>query len=173
MEEHPTPHNVRVVGDEEQPMGERSEALARLSLFKGLDASHIARLAKVAEVLELKSGEFIFREGEPGDRLFAVLEGQVRISRQIPGIGEEALAILEVGDHFGEMSIIDDDVRSGDALAHSRCRVLSITKTAIQDAMFTDLSLAHEVLWNLVRTLSDRLRRSNDKMTFLAVTSRF
>ena len=153
-------------------MDEKTEALSKLTLFKGLEKSHIERLAAVCEVVALKKGEHIFGEGEPGDRLFAVLEGQVRISRQIPGIGEEALAILEAGDHFGEMALIDDDVRSSDALAHSRCRLLSISKTAIQDVMFTDIALAHEVLWNLVRTLSDRLRRSNDKMTFLAVTAR-
>jgi len=154
-------------------MDEKTEALSKLTLFKGLDKSHIERLAAVCDVLDLKKGENIFKEGEPGDRLFAVLEGQVRISRQIPGIGEEALAILEAGDHFGEMALVDDDVRSGDALAHSKCRILAITKTSMQDVMFTDITLAHEVLWNLVRTLSDRLRRSNDKMTFLAVTSRF
>ena len=154
-------------------MEERIVALSGLALFKGLDRAQIGRLAAVSEVVDLRHGENIFREGEPGDRLFAVLKGQVRISRQIPGIGEEALAILEAGDHFGEMALIDDDVRSGDALAHSDCRLLSVSKTAIQDVMFTDLALAHEVLWNLVRTLSDRLRRSNDKMTFLAVTSRF
>ena len=154
-------------------MNERVETIASISLFKGLGQAQIERLAVIAEEMSLREGMVLFREGDVGDRLFAILEGKVRISRQIPGIGEEALAILEPGDHFGEMSIIDDDPRSGDALAHEDCRLLSISKAAIQDLMFTDLALAHEILWNLVRTLSERLRRSNDKMTFLAVTSRF
>ena len=154
-------------------MQERVDAIASVSLFKGLGQTHIERIAEIAEVLELTQGQVLFREGEPGDRLYAILKGKIRISRQIPGVGEEALAILESGDHFGEMSIIDDDLRSGDALAHDDCRLLTISKSAMQDLMFTDLALAHEILWNLVRTLSRRLRRSNDKMTFLAVTSRF
>lgn len=154
-------------------MEERIEALSSVSLFKGLGQVHVERIAEIAEEVSLKKGQVLFREGEPGDRLFAILDGKIRISRQIPGIGEEALAILEAGDHFGEMAIIDDDPRSGDALAHEACRLLTISKTAMQDLMFTDLTLAHEILWNLVRTLSERLRRSNDKMTFLAVTSRF
>jgi CRP-like cAMP-binding protein len=152
---------------------ERIEALASVSLFKGLGQSHIERIAEIAEEMEFEKGQLLFREGEPGDRIYAILEGKVRISRQIPGIGEEALAILEPGDHFGEMAIIDDAPRSGDALAHENCRVLTISKSAMQDLMFTDLAFAHEILWNLVRTLSDRLRRTNDKMTFMAVTSRF
>ncbi len=154
-------------------MQERIEALSTVSLFKGLGQSHIERIAEISEVLELSKGQVLFREGEPGERLYAILEGKIRISRQIPGIGEEALAILESGDHFGEMAIIDDDPRSGDALAHEDCRLLTISKSAMQDLMFTDLALAHEVLWSLVRTLSDRLRRTNDKMTFMAVTARF
>lgn len=154
-------------------MDERIEALVSIVLFKGLGQSHIERIARIAEEIELKKGQVLFREGEPGDRFFAILEGKVRISRQIPGVGEEALAILAEGDHFGEMAIIDDDVRSGDALAHEDCRLLTISKSAIQDLMFTDLALAHEILWNLVRSLSERLRRSNDKMTFMAVTGRF
>ncbi len=144
-----------------------------IALFKGLGQSHIERVAHITEELELKKGQVLFREGEPGDRIFAILDGKIRISRQIPGVGEEALAILGPGDYFGEMAIIDDDVRSGDALAHSKCRLLSLSKAAIQDLMFTDLALSHEVLWNLVRTLSERLRKSNDKMTFMAVTGRF
>jgi CRP/FNR family transcriptional regulator, cyclic AMP receptor protein len=152
---------------------ERIEALQSIVLFKGLGQTHIERIARIAEEIELKKGQVLFREGEPGDRLFAILDGKVRISRQIPGVGEEALAILSAGDHFGEMAIIDDDVRSGDALAHEHCRLLTISKAAIQDLMFTDLALAHEILWNLVRSLSERLRRSNDKMTFMAVTGRF
>jgi CRP/FNR family transcriptional regulator, cyclic AMP receptor protein len=152
---------------------ERIEALTSISLFKGLGQSHIERIAHIAEEIELKKGQVLFREGEPGDRLFAILDGKIRISRQIPGVGEEALAILGAGDYFGEMAVIDDDTRSGDALAHESCRLLTISKSAMQDLMFTDLSLAHEILWNLVRTLSDRLRKSNDKMTFMAVTGRF
>ena len=154
-------------------MTDKLDAITSIVLFKGLAPAYIERIAEIAEEMEFERGRIIFREGEPGDRIFAILEGKVRISRQIPGVGEEALAILGPGEYFGEMAIIDDHVRSGDALAHTSCRLLTLSKAAIQDLMFTDLALAHEILWNLVRTLSERLRKSNDKMTFMAVTGRF
>jgi CRP-like cAMP-binding protein len=154
-------------------VNERIEALSSIDLFKGLGQTHMERIAAITEEMELKKNEVLFREGEAGDQLFAILEGQIRISRQIPGVGEEALAILGPGDYFGEMAIFDDAPRSGDALAHESCRLLTLSKPALQDLMFTDFAFAHEVLWNLVRTLSDRLRRSNEKMTFMAVTGRF
>ena len=67
-------------------MDERIEALASLVLFKGLGQSHIERIARIAEDVELKKGQVLFREGEPGDRLFAILEGKVRIGYCNPWI---------------------------------------------------------------------------------------
>jgi CRP/FNR family cyclic AMP-dependent transcriptional regulator len=97
----------------------------------------------------------------------------VRISRQGPGMGEEALAILRASDYFGEMALIDDFPRSADAIAHESCKLLVLTKERVADLLFVDRDLAYDLLWSFVRTLSARLRETNDKMTFLAVSSRF
>ena len=88
-------------------------------------------------------------------------------------MGEEALAVLKAGDYFGEMALIDDFPRSADAKAHESCRLFVISKEHLQDLLFVDRDLAYDLLWNFVRTLSGRLRETNDKMTFLAVSSRF
>jgi CRP-like cAMP-binding protein len=115
----------------------------------------------------------LFKEGEAGDKLYIIAEGAVRISRHISGMGEEALAVLRVGDYFGEMALIDTFPRSADACAHEPCRVLVIGKQKLEDLLFVDRDLAYDLLWNFVRTLSGRLRQTNDKMTFLAVTTKF
>ena len=88
-------------------------------------------------------------------------------------MGEEALAILKAGDYFGEMALIDDFPRSADARVHESCRLFVIAKEHLEDLLFVDRDLAYDLLWNFVRTLSGRLRETNDKMTFLAVSSRF
>jgi len=84
-----------------------------------LSSMEIHFLTSLSREKRLPSGEVIFQEGDPGDRMYVVLEGQVRISKHIPGIGEEALAILERGDYFGEMALIDSLPRSADARAHT------------------------------------------------------
>ena len=70
------------------------------------------------------------------------------------------------------MSLIDDFPRSADARAHETCRLFVVRKEDMEDLLFVDRDLAYELLWNFVRTLSSRLRETNDKMTFLSVTSR-
>ena len=97
----------------------------------------------------------------------------MRISRIVPGMGEEALAVLRAGAYFGEMALIDDFPRCADARAHEDCRLFVIRKEDLEDLLFVDRDLAYELLWNFVRTLAARLRETNDKMTFLAVTNRF
>lgn len=149
-------------------------ALEGVSLFGGLLPAHLRRIAKLAQEFEYKKNEFVFRHGDEGDGLFLVLEGAIRISRNVSGMGEEALAILREGHHFGEMSLIDDDVpRSADALCHENARLIKLPKHDLRDLMFVDRELAYELLWRFVRGLSGRLRDSNDRLMMLTATSKF
>jgi CRP-like cAMP-binding protein len=115
----------------------------------------------------------LFRAGDVGDRLYLITEGRVRISREVPGMGEEALTILGAGDYFGEMAVIDPAPRSADAHVHEACSVLEIRKDEMEHLLLVHRDLAYEVLWNVVRTLTARLRDTTDKVTFLAVTGKF
>jgi CRP/FNR family cyclic AMP-dependent transcriptional regulator len=154
-------------------MADVVEALATINLFKDLHPEGLARIAGICAEESFGLGEVIFREGEVGDKLYMILDGQVRISREVSGMGEEALAVLSAGAAFGEMSLIDDFPRSADARVHERCRLLVLDKSALQDLLFLDKDLAYEILWSFVKILSGRLRETNDKMTFLSVTGKF
>jgi CRP/FNR family cyclic AMP-dependent transcriptional regulator len=147
--------------------------LTKVSLFADLPAVYLRRIASLGVEESYARGASVFAEGTAGDKLFVILSGAVRISRQVPGMGEEALAILKAGDYFGEMALIDDFPRSADAIAHENCKLLVLTKESVADLLFVDRDLAYDLLWSFVRTLSARLRETNDKMTFLAVSCRF
>ncbi len=149
------------------------DALAKIQLFHEIHPAGIERLAAICAEESYRVGDVIFREGEVGDKLYFILDGKVRISREVSGMGEEALAVLGPGAAFGEMSLIDDFPRSADARVHERCRLLVLTKSALEDLLFLDKDLAYEILWNFVKILSARLRETNDKMTFLSVTGKF
>lgn len=147
--------------------------IARIALFQGLSAKSLARVASIATEQRYPVGTVLFRAGDVGDRLYLITEGRVRISREVPGMGEEALTILGPGDYFGEMAVIDPAPRSADAHVHESCTVLEITKNQMEHLMLVHRDLAYEVLWNVVRTLTARLRDTTDKVTFMAVTGRF
>jgi CRP-like cAMP-binding protein len=175
-EEAGQPERGRPAGQSEIVMrepGETLQALAKINLFAGLPELYLKRIQALGQVEQYPYGALIFSEGAPGDKVYLILEGKVRISREVPGMGEEALAILKANDYFGEMALIEDFPRSADAKAHEACRLFVISKENLQDLLFVDRDLAYDLLWNFVRTLSGRLRETNDKMTFLAVSSRF
>ena len=155
------------------PMTEREEQLARVPFFYGLTPKALTLIAHATSEEAHATGTKIFQYGDPGDKLFIILDGKVRISREIAGMGEEALAVLGPGETFGEMAIIDEASRSADARVHERCRLLVITKEAFDDLLFLHKDLAYEVLWNCVRILSARLRETNDKLTFLTTSGKF
>lgn len=132
---------------------------------KGLSGDEMRILAEFAEPKTFDSGQAIFSEGDPGGAIYIVFEGRVRIEKHIPGAGQEALAILERGDFFGEMSVIDDAARSASAIAHeSATTVLAISKAAIDRLLETRGATAHLFLLILCRILSTRLREINDKI---------
>jgi CRP-like cAMP-binding protein len=149
------------------------EILAQIDLFSGLPHAHLKRVVDIGLEEQHRTGATIFSEGTPGDKFYLIVEGAVRISRFVPGMGEEALAVLRPGNYFGEMSLIDDAPRSATAMCHEKCRLFVVNRKDLEDLLFVDRDLAYELLWNWVRTLSRRLRATNDKMTFLATTSKF
>jgi CRP/FNR family transcriptional regulator, cyclic AMP receptor protein len=149
------------------------EILAQIDMFNGLPPGHLRRVVDIGVEEQYRTSATIFGEGEPGDKFYLIVEGAVRISRIVPGMGEEALAVLRPGAYFGEMSLIDDASRSATAVCHEKCRLFVVNRRDLEDLLFVDRDLAYELLWNWVRTLSRRLRATNDKMTFLATTSKF
>jgi len=150
-----------------------SEILADIDIFAGLPVAHLSRVVDIGAEEEVKRGANVFEEGDAGDKFYLILDGAVRISRMVPGMGEEALAVLRPGAYFGEMSLIDDAPRSATAISHEGCRLFVVKRRDLEDLLFVDRDLAYELVWNFVRTLSRRLRATNDKMTFLATTNKF
>ena len=152
-------------------MSDTVALLRGVAIFQNLDDGELARVAEVCRTQEFVSGEYIFREGEPGSRLYLIVEGDVRISRIVPGSGEEALAVLKPGALFGEMSVFDRSERSTDAISNGGTKVLTISRSDFELLLDFNRELAYKVLWSCVRLLSGRLRATNDSLrSFLAMS---
>lgn len=132
---------------------------------KGLSSSELRLLAGFSQEQKFRRGDVIFREGDPGDTLYIILNGQIRISKYIPGVGEEALAILDRGEFFGEMSLVDGSPRSADAIVHSdEATVITINQRVLTDILSREPESALRFLKILCRMMSKRLREINLKI---------
>ena len=148
--------------------------LKKVELFDGLTSQWLELLAEISEEMEAVPATVLFEEGDVGDELYIILKGKVRISKFVAGVGEEALAILEPGAYFGEMALINDHPRSAHAICNTTVRLGVIRREAFEQVLFLHKDLAYELLWRFVRTLSDRLAGTNDKIkAFFAMSGRF
>ena len=150
---------------EMQQVTVKSEDKVDLFRERGLSAAEMKLLATFSTEERFREGSMIFREGEKGDKLYIVLDGRVRISKFIPGVGEEALAVLDRGDFFGEMALIDDMPRSADAKSHEAdATVLSIDRATLNEILSMDPHASLQFLNLLCRMISRRLREINEKI---------
>jgi len=148
--------------------------LKKVPLFESLSAPELEKIEKISTLEAFARDAVIFKEGDLGDRCYVITNGDVRISKFIPNIGEEALAVLKPGDYFGEMALIDNYPRSAHAIANTDVVVLAINKADLDKMLIMDRELGYKLLWAFTKTLSKRLRETNEKLAgFLAMSSGF
>ena len=150
------------------------EILRKVALFEGLTSAQLRKLAAGMKEVSFPINTHIFKEGEPGTGMFIITDGKVRISKMVPGIGEEALAVLRPGAYFGEMEFIDRDLRrAARAIIHERAILYGFAYSALDDLLGTDRDLALAISNAMVKTLASRLRATNDKVTAMFAMASF
>lgn len=135
-----------------------STALHQLRLFAGLPLEKTAVLEAEAQARSFKRGEVVFHKGDPGEAMFMILEGQVKIVLPSEGGEEALLGVLDRGDFFGELSLIDGRSRSATIVA------TELTETLVlhRDSLLRLVRTSPEVAIDLLRTLSQRLRETDE-----------
>ena len=103
------------------------ETLKATPLFANLNEDEIEMLAELCKEKVYKPGDIIFREGDIGDSLYIVDSGKVGVLRTGPSGETKAIASIQPGDFFGEMSLIDKDYRSATVAAEDSARVLNLS----------------------------------------------
>lgn len=145
----------------------RVEDSDKIRLFReqGLSRRELMTLATFSREKKFAAGASLFQEGDEGSEMYVVLEGRTMISKYIPGGGEEALAILERGEFFGEMALIDGEPRSADARAHGGpLTVLALDQATVREVLAMDSHAALELLQLLCRLVANRLREIDEKV---------
>jgi CRP/FNR family transcriptional regulator, cyclic AMP receptor protein len=111
------------------------------------------------------AGDVIFREGEMGNEMFIIQSGKVKISKQLKDGAEKTLVILGPGDFFGEMAVIDKDVRSANAIAIEYSKLIALDEEVFEMHMQNNPKIVKKILKNL----STRLRDANQQIATLMI----
>ncbi len=149
------------------PAAVKVESTDKIRLFReqGLSRRELMTLATFSKEERFAAGASLFQEGDEGAEMYVILEGKAMISKFIPGAGEEALAILERGEFFGEMALIDGEPRSADARAYGGpLTVLTLDQATVREILAMDPHAALEFMQLLCRLVANRLREIDEKV---------
>lgn len=140
-------------------------------IFEALSDEEAANLMQLARMVNHPARHTIFQEGEPGDHLLVVMHGRVKVSLVSPEGKEAILSILEAGDVFGEMALLDGGPRSATVTTMEKCSFLVIWRRDF----LPFLERNPQVTLKLLAALSKRLRATNDMvggLSFLNLPAR-
>jgi CRP-like cAMP-binding protein len=137
-----------------------AEFLGSIPLFRGLAPHELARFAEVTREKSYPKGSVILFADDPGDALFIVREGRVKVVLIAEDGREVILGVLAVGEHFGELSLIDDQPRSAHVIAMEDSALMVLRR----DDFRRRVEETPAVAWSLMQELSRRLRRADDKI---------
>ena len=149
------------------PSAATSEILARSGLVQGVEPGAVAALMTYLRPVDFPRGHPVFAEGEPGDRLYIIISGKVKLGRRSSDGRQNILAVMGPSDMFGELSIFDPGPRTSSATTITKVRAVSMDRDALE-AWITDRP---EIAEQLLRVLARRLRRTNDNLADLIFTN--
>ena|SRR5215831_5990535 len=134
---------------------ERVFLLKSLPLFNETPETILAEMAHLMQEIEIQQGTEIVKEGEPGNCMYIIHRGEVKIHK-----GSQLLATLKEKDFFGELSLLDTETRSASATANTDCVLFHID----QDPFYDLIESRPEVVKGVIKILCKRLRAANEKI---------
>lgn len=135
------------------------QTLQKMPLFNYLNYQELVRISNLTTVRHFVADEPIFREGDPGEELFVVLTGQVKVHK-----ADTEITRLGDGEQFGEMALVDRSPRSADVTACSDTRVLVMKRADFFQIIRHEREMAVKLLWRFVGVLTERLRNTSREL---------
>ncbi len=137
--------------------------LQQIPTFEGLKTKYIRQLVGLLHNREYLPNESVFLQGDPGIGLFIVREGEVKISHEDEEGNVYDLALLTRGDFFGEMAMMEGDVRSATAVARRNTKLVALFKPDLDEFIDRNLKQGVHILKGFAKILSVRLKKANDE----------
>ena len=137
--------------------------LQDMPVFGGTSEDTLRLLLSLAPIVEVKRGDYFFRQGEPGESMFVLEQGRVAVLKGWNG-HNYLLRKLSDGDCFGEMALMDLHPRSASVIALDLCRAIEVDTRALQAVHQHNLEQFALIQMNMGREVSRRLRDANERL---------
>ena len=134
---------------------EKTMLLKTVDLFQDIPSELLSQISQISKAKDYESGEVIFNEGDYGDSMFIVIEGEVSIQKN-----GKSIALLDKGSSLGEMALLDNETRSADAAA----KVDSVLLKINQDVFYELMEGNADIMKQIIRLLTSRIRNANSKL---------
>lgn len=138
------------------------EELRQFAMFSGLSNSQLEQFLRFGELVPALPGELIIKKGDPGDAIFFVLLGEVRV-RLLVGLEDKTLAHIPAGEFFGEMAMFNQAPRSADVVAETEARLLRLSSQAFLIFMKEIPGLASPLLFAIAQAMAARISEGNQR----------
>ena len=146
-------------------------AIKGSTMLQGFSDKDLSKLAVFCEMREMGEGTTVFIENMPGESLFLVKKGTIRISKMFAEGDEKTLVVLGPEDIFGEMAVIDGLPRSATARVAENADLISLKKKDLERLCRDDAALALKLVSNIVRVFSKRVREANEEYREMLIWS--
>lgn len=145
--------------------------LSKLELFWSFTDSELQEFSQIIREMEMPAGEILFEEGDPGDALFIISDGSVRVFKAIGDaegrISEKSLALLEAGSYIGEMTLMEGSPRTASARIETDAIILKISRDDFTALLKRVPQIAVRLFLSFMKVVSDRLRNTNQELVVL------
>jgi len=125
---------------------ERRELLGQSPLFSALEPSDLDRFIEIARTEQLAPGEYLCRQGDPADCVYALVRGAVRVMRTSPDGRDVTIRILSAGEVFGELGVLHRGARTAHIVAAEPCELLTVARSSFLALLERHPGLAVELL---------------------------
>lgn len=141
------------------------------TMLQGMNDADLSRLAEFCEERQMAEGTTVFIENMPGESLFLIRKGTIRISKMFAEGDEKTLVVLGPEDIFGEMAVVDGLPRAATARVAEDADLISLKKKDFEVLCNNDPALALKLVMNIVRIFSKRVREANDEYREMLIWS--
>ena len=151
-----------MLGKGEYVTGIKPGILRRVKILADLNEQQLERFAQLMELLNIRQWEEVVKQNSPGDAMYLVLDGELRVRLMISG-KETILTTLGPGEFFGEMSLFDNGPRSADVIANKDSTILKVSAQNFEKLLSRAPELAAPILSAIGKTLVARIRADNKR----------